>query len=213
MTNENVQRLEPHRGSPARQVIAVPTQIILNVGPSAQMIFQVGFDLDEGDRVINTRLDRIFHIAERQAARYDLIALETEHGKISRMLEQFKSQLAAAEARYKVEQATRETEIEELTKVAEETRQEGYDAHFASGRQGEYVPRGPVKAKIDGCTAQIEQIKAEMKKKEGERDQHIDSLNNSVAKYEADLKALNEQIAAKKDLLRNDPPEAEPDGA
>ena len=110
-----------------RPSIAVPVQIVMNLDGARQMTFQVGFDLDESDSAISSRLDRVFQIAERQKARYDILALRDEMEKDRHQHNIFLKNLEAVRAKFKVEQASRVVEIEEMVRAKDEKSKAGYD--------------------------------------------------------------------------------------
>lgn len=184
-----------------RPSIAVPVQIVMNLDGARQMTFQVGFDLDESDSAISSRLDRVFQIAERQKARYDILALRDEMEKDRHQHSIFLKNLEAVRAKFKVEQASRVVEIEEMVRAKDEKSKAGYDEHHASGRRGDYAPRGVLAGELANIDTQIAAVKGEIKKQEQEQAVAEEQIKGSVKHYEEQMALREMKIAAKQALI------------
>jgi hypothetical protein len=143
------------------------------------MRFSTGFEGDETDAAINARFDRIFHLADRQKARYEIDDIELDLSKTRDTLSQFREDLARIEAVHERAQAERKIALAEMENVRKDKRDEfiaeinatilkmqehrfeveknAIEDHQRSGARGSFAARGHVKTTLDRIDSTIRQ--------------------------------------------------------
>ncbi len=173
-------------------VIAVT--ITCNLGGERQMNLAAHFERDTPAAEQNAILDRVMAIADRQKARYDLdkeeenfkiVGLNTRNAilAISSAEETTKSQIE----RLKIELGAKEEARQEIFKAA-------YDSHVASGRRGEFVPKGVILQKINLADAEIAKTRAALTAAPADAEQHRKQLVGSIQRNQEDMRLRRKHI-------------------
>lgn len=184
-----------------KQAPAIGYSIVSNLGGDRQMTVQCFVGEDEVDAEVNSKIDRVFRVVDRQRARYQLVDLREERIKTSETLAQFEEDYARVEADYKKAAAERGVQLLELEQRRQGIHDGAYSTHAKSGRQTAFEPRGHTKQALDAFDAAKAQVEAEQVKADGERDQHKSNLDISLTRFRKALVAIDEKIAAAEALL------------
>ena len=156
---------------PVEKVVASAVEIVVGVANDRQMRFSTAFEGDETDAAINARFDRIFRLADRQKARYEIDDLDLDLSKTRDTLSQFREDMGRIEADHERAQAARGVEMAELENLRAEKRDEfiaeinatilkmqeqraeternAIEDHNRSGARGSFVARGHVKTTLE----------------------------------------------------------------
>ncbi len=200
------------RKAKVAKVVASAVQIVVGVANDRRMTFSTGFEGDEPDNEVNERFDRIFRLADRQKARYEIEEIEADLSKTRETLSQYWEDLARIEADYVRQQAARQVEIDERESARPDERKkfqaeidgailkmqqrrqevwnEGVGLHAARGRTGAYKPDGTRAtnlARIDkGIEDALESRAKALEDFDRTYDESIEALRAEIAKAEAE---------------------------
>jgi len=183
---------------------AIGYSIVANLPGDRQVTVQCFVAEDEENEAVNKRLDRAFGFLDRQKARYEIPEIKDKIEEQEATLAQMERDLAAADEAFEKSQA----ELDIGMKTAVDTRdsfvQRGYNEHVASGRRGEYEPRGSDKARIDQHQSVIADYTAQKEKNIAEREQYRNNIVVGKRRYEAAIARDKEKLAEKEALLAAD---------
>ena len=203
---ENVARLDdvrPRHGD-GQAVVAAPSigsSITMNLGGEAQLVLQSFFERDATDAEANGVIDKMFRLARRQKAHYDLEKhtgdLATREKALGRLNEDF----AKVEKQYRTKIAAWQVEIGTLNAMSNEAKDRGYRQHVDSGRRAEYKPQGGVADTMNKARIGIAAIQGEIDKASNERAQNIEVVEKSRERFEEDIAADRIAIAKCRALL------------
>jgi hypothetical protein len=181
--------------------LAVSVNIVTALGDGRQMNISSYFAQDDDPEQVNNLLDRLHSFADRQKAKYDLDGLRLELKKHEDTLAQFLEDLDTVEGRHAKEQASREVEILTILAAKDDILTNDRALREATGRAGEYAPRGHVKASLDRHDQAASRVKADIEKAEAERAQAVQNLQKSIDRYNAAIGALKADIKKNEALV------------
>jgi hypothetical protein len=127
---------------------AIGYSVTCNLDGNRQIVFQCFVDQDEDDASVNAKLDRVLRFSDRQRARYELVDMAKEIDELTKTLDQFDIEKGRVEENFQKAQASFDLQIMELRAQAKDLQTKGYNEHAASGRKGDYVPRGATAAQL-----------------------------------------------------------------
>ena len=171
---------------------AIGYSIVVNLDGNRQVTAQCFVAENEDDAAINGKFDRVFAILDRQKARYDVVNERDELRKEETTLDQLKEDLTRADHEYEKAQARLGEQIIEMQAQGKSVFESGYSEHMASGRRGDYVPKGQTQAQARAIEGAVAKAAEDKKRNEAERDQHRAGAMISVQRYE---KAIAERKA------------------
>lgn len=185
-----------------RQAPAIGMSVVMNMPGDRQATLQCFVAQEDGEVAANDLLDRMFRIADRQRARYELSDFEQELEKHRRMLANFTEDFARIEKDFALKKVEREEEAAALVEEADSIRAADYERHTKTGREGEtYKPQGHVKQNIDTKKAAAAQIKIGLEKLEAERIVAMDGIRNSQERFRTEISRLEKEVAKRHELL------------
>lgn len=191
----------PERVQP---VPAVDISIVSTLAGDRQIQMRTAILQETGEAEANEILDRLFRLADRQKARYELDGLveklEGERG-LRPMLKQFTEDALKLAEDHEKAQAKRKEQIAELNRAGEERFKVVYDDARKRGVQGDIEPRGSEKANLKRIKDQIASISAEMHKAEEEHKAAVGNLQQNVARYTEGIVQLEGEIEKRRALL------------
>lgn len=199
-----------------RDAPALGMSVVMNMPGDRQATLQCFVAQEDGEEAANQLLDRMFRIADRQRARYELVDLSEQLAQHQRSLANFDADFARIEMDFAKKKVEREAEIEAYIAEAERLHKEGYDKWYESGRRGDYVPQGSTKQAIDVARGAAKKVHADIEKAEAERTVALGGIHESQKRYAGEIKRLKVEIDVRKVMLGipadlgRDP---EPDGA
>jgi hypothetical protein len=150
---------------------------------------------------LNAQLDKLAKAGERQKARADIEACETEIESIERALTQYQIDLADCDARFVKEHE----ELLAAVKRAEARHTDAFNAeaerHFANNRQADFVPKGQVLQRLNGIAREAAEAKAAVEKAIAEKAAAHGNLLKNVEQYEKAKVRLQARIDRKRALI------------
>ena len=180
---------------------ALGYSVVANLDGNRQLTMQCFVGEDETNEVVNAKLDRAFAVIDRQKARYDIVAEHEELSKERGMLAQLEEDLARVDAEFQKTQAELHTQAQEFEAQRSKAVEEGYAEHVATGRRGDYQPRGQAQQTINAVNAADRNVKAALEKNEAERDQHRQGVTISIERYRKAIAERDTRIAALQKML------------
>lgn len=185
-----------------REVVATAVGFTVGLADDRQMQLQSGFSDDESDHVINARLDRVMRFADRQKARYEIVALRKELAELQQGLFQGEEALAATDMNFEAAQAQLDVEILECNQqIAGETNR-AYENAARTGRSRSSALKGIPQSNIDRWKKGIEDAQANKVKNVAERDQFRDEFVKTQRRRRARVEEIEGLIAEKEALLK-----------
>ena len=144
------------REEPVEKVIAAGVNIVVTLPEGRQISFSTGFEGDESDQVVNARFDRIFRLADRQRARYEIDELEAEIAEHDASVAALEKNRAEIDKRHEINQASNQVQIEtwERDSVA---------AWSAAKKQGPHKFAGAMKVNVERMQAAMTKADEEHK--------------------------------------------------
>lgn len=161
---------------------AIGASITMNLGGDRQIVLQTFYDRDAPIDETNAMLDRLFIVADRQKARYELYDLRDELTKHEKTLAQFEEDLSRVETDFAKQKAERDVQVDELRAIEEGRKEdpafmevvkmqervngeheseikkitdEGYEDFVSRGRTGTFVLEGNRRANVERKQAAI----------------------------------------------------------
>jgi hypothetical protein len=180
---------------------ALGYSVVVNLDGNRQLTMQCFVAEDEPNEAVNAKLDRIFAVIDRQKARYDLVNEHEELSKESTMLAQLEEDLARVDADFEKAQASLKAQGEEISAQQAALVEAGYNEHVNSGRRGEYQPRGVTQQGVKATQVALENVTAELKKNEAERDQHRQGVLISIDRYKKAIAERTSRIGGLEKLM------------
>lgn len=184
-----------------RQAPAVGMSVVMNMPGDRQATLQCFVAQEDGEQAANDLLDRMFRIADRQRARYELGDFEQELEKHRRMLANFTEDFARIEKDFALKKVEREEEAAALLEEAASIRKEDFEKFSKSGRQGKYEPVGHCKSVIERKKEAAHNIKLGLDKLEAERVVAMDGIRNSQERFSTEIARLEKEVAKRHALL------------
>lgn len=200
MTEATVRKLHPEAGE-LRPAPALGMSVVMNMPGDRQATLQCFVAQEDGEEAANELLDRMFRVADRQRARYELVDLEDQLEKHERELFNFEEQFARVEKEHARRKVEKEEEIVARQEEIDSIRADGYEKWTKSGRQGEYEPQGGTKQSIEVKRAAVKQAKAEIDKMDAERAQELAGIGESKARFNREILRIKKEIVKRKKML------------
>lgn len=146
--------------TPVEKVVATGFNLVINLAGERQITFQSGYEGDETDEAVYARIDRMMKIGDRYKARYSIPEIEADLAKQEETIANLLVDKARLDVEFEAAQTARHDEIRkcqetanahilDLSQAKSAAEKQGQDAHAASGRRGNYEPRGVLKVEID----------------------------------------------------------------
>lgn len=153
-------KVQPLHEQPVEKVVATGFNLVINLAGERQITFQSGYEGDETDEAVYARIDRMMTIGDRYKARYSIPDIEADLAKQEETVANLLVDKARLDVEFEAAQAARFEEIEKCRQAANghildisqsksAAEKQGRDAHVASGRRGDYEPRGVLKVEIE----------------------------------------------------------------
>jgi hypothetical protein len=175
---------------------AIGYSIVSNLGGDRQMTVQCFVGEDEAEEVINSRIDKVFKVLDRQKAKYDLDKLESEFEELGRHLHNFIKGLAMAEQTARHQVAVLNVKLGEQQMARRDVYEEGYQKHLSQGRKGTFVPGGALQSRLNGMDIDIQKTKDAIAAAPADAAQSKAQVAENIYKYQDDMKkrraAINE---------------------
>lgn len=180
---------------------ALGASLTMNFGGDRQMVLQTHFPQDMPAKELNTALDKIFVIADRQKARYEIVDFKKEIEGHQKQLRQWQDDFEVVENTHKKKQAERDIEIAEFNARAEGIRDEGYGEHAKAGKKGSYEPVGHRATNISRLKTAAVQMEEAKKVDNAERDNALHNLQVNIDRYLKAIEALKAQIVEREAIV------------
>lgn len=190
---------------PAKTTAAIGYSITAQLGDRRQIVVQHFVAEDETDEAANACMDRIMGLIDRQQARYDLDAEMEGFHKIGSTLEQTIAGIRVAAVNQKRLTAELAAQIEAMQEARDGLYKEGYDAFNARGGRGTYKPAGALQSRLTAMDGEIEAKKGALAAVPANEAQHKQEVQNSIARFQADLKRRRERVNYLLGLLGKEP--------
>lgn len=203
----SVTKLEPPvvDASKPATVPAIEISTAVNITERHQVMIRmpvVSAELSEDEA--NRHLDRIVDMAQRQIARLELYDHEQALADKKAALALQLDRKAKAQQEYEAQGAGFETEIERLRKKHDAALEEAAQAHYNSGRQGEFKAAGALRAQLRAYERAVE-IEAEKSVKHRDSEQHAQLVEKPhaeiITKLEQEIAAIERVIGRHKAAL------------
>ena len=199
MNQSNVKALRP--ADEPCTIAAIGMSVVANFGRDRQATLQTHVAQDQTEAEIDSQVDRLFRVIDRQKARYEIIDLEDELVKHAQTLALFREDHDRLEAEHQHKVAGLKIQIEEIDATAARARETGYQEHVTSGRQTEYQPKGATKAAIERAAQAAKAVQGEIDKLEAERTVALANLGTSAARYEEQIVKLKDDIVKRHAII------------
>lgn len=180
---------------------ALGYSVVANLDGNRQLTMQCFVGEDEPNEVVNAKLDRAFAVIDRQKARYDIVSENEEMSKERGILAQLEEDLARVDAEFTKTQAELHAQAQEFEAQRSKAIEAGYAEHTASGRRGDYQPRGQTQQTVNAVNAADRNVKAALEKNEAERDQHRQGVMISIERYKKAIDERTGRLASLQELL------------
>jgi Zn-dependent oligopeptidase len=179
-------------------VSVIGYSVTANIDGQRQMVFQHFVAQDATDEEVNRDLDRIMRLVDRQRAIYELPDMRDELEKLSDEIAQYtEDKTTSAEANFRKAQAEIDVQLETMQADEKRVREEAYDAFRKSGRQGQFEPKGHVKAQLERLAVGIREAINAKAKNESERDFYVQNIDGNIQRRRERIALLQEKIAAR----------------
>lgn len=174
--------------------VAIGYSLACALGGDRQMTVQCFVDEAEDDETVNRKIDRVFRVMDRQKAKYDLDKEEREFEEVGRHLRNFLNAIPQAKMAAQAQQKTLEAELLGMQDARKEVHDEAYAAFKASGRKGQFQPRGALEGRLRNMDAEIQKKRDKIAALPNDIAQHRSETVQNVLKYQADLKKRRAHI-------------------
>jgi hypothetical protein len=170
----------------------------------------------EGDRQIQIRvpmpnqmpvaaadaiMDGALRIMDRVAAKYELPKIRDELQVTKNKLENLTAAQAELREKHAKLLAEKDVEAETLVKASAQIYDKARDAHYKSGRQGSFAPKGNDAVNIKRHDDGVERIKGEIVKAKAEHAQSEQQQAALIADFTQRIVVLEQKIAANEKLI------------
>ena len=180
---------------PPTQVVALGYSIVGSISDKAQITFHHAIADDETDADVNARLDRIMSFIDRQVAKYEVPALMKELRDLEDMNAQSAEDMANSENNFLRAQADLDVQIGTLQTAMKKTHDTSIAQHRASGRGGDYKPRGTTQVELDRAKAGIDAAIEAKNRNEEERKQFLQNIGISNTRREVRVGIIKARLA------------------
>lgn len=175
------------REDPKIEVPAIGCSFTTNLGGDRQIVLQTHFAQDMSEETINGLLDRMLKIGDRQKAKYDLEKLEEEFRTVGVALVNLLDGFPIAERNHAREQLERQERIGLLRNEQDQVNKDAYATHVNAGKRGPFTLKGHAEQKFNAIQAEINNLLEREKTADADKDQHRQTLLNSVVHYQQDI--------------------------
>lgn len=173
---------------------AIGYSILSNLGGDRQMTVQCFVGEDEDIGLINTKIDRVMAVLDRQKAKYDLDKEEKEFEEVALHTRNFLNAIPMAEKAAQAQLETLKAELLGMQDARKEVWDGGYEAHRAGKRQGSFAPTGAMKGRIQNMDNEIAKKEAAIRALPNDTGQHRDQTVVNVRKYQDDMAKRRQRI-------------------
>lgn len=201
----NKESEEAVRNADPMDVPALGISVQAQAGDRRTIIIQTHMGRDDSEEEINTLLDRLQRVIDRQQASYDLDAEMEGFHKVGGTLRLNIDGLPIAEANKKKELAALAVKLQEFETAKEAEYQDGYAEWSKKGGRGTYAPKGFRANKIAALTAEIEKARAAIEAKPKDEAQNREQVMKTIAHFQDDLKKRRARINHLLGLLGREP--------
>jgi hypothetical protein len=188
------------REQPSVEVPAIGCSFTTNLGGERQIVLQTHFAQDMSEETINGLLDRMLKIGDRQKAKYDLEKIEEEFRTVGVALTNLLDGFPIAEINHAKEQVERAERLEVLREMQTAARNESYDEFAKAGKRGTFVLKGHALQKVNNIGAEILKLEERERAAANDKQQHRETLLNSVRHYRQDLAKRRVKLNAMRTL-------------
>lgn len=178
-----------------KEVSAIGYSIVANVVDNVQMTFQHFVASDATDAQVNTDLDRIFGLIDRQRKLLAEPGLVKELRDLKASITQYALDIDKVEADWETAQGALVAQVAGLEARSKEIFDAAYDAHVQSGRAGEFKPRGATESQIRACATDVAKIKATLDNNVAERAQARQQLEIAMKARQGRVTVLEDELA------------------
>lgn len=175
-------------------VPAIDITIAASLGDGRQLQLRTAILQETETDVSNAVLDKVMKLADRQKAIYDLEVAERDFRKSGFALANFIAQIPYVELTQRQLREQWENEIAGLEADKQLMLENAIADHIKSGRQGDYTPRGNVKANLEAHSRAIAQKNENIRRSEADREQERDKALSIVYAHQRELKSLREKV-------------------
>ena len=173
-------------------VIAVT--VTCNLGGERQMNLAAHFERDADPAEQNRILDQVMKIADRQKARYDLEKMEENFNVVGMNTRNFLLAMSGAEMEVKTRIERMKHELEAKRDAKKEVHDEAYAEWQASGKRGEFKPRGVDLQRINLADAEINKLVAAIEAAPKDAAQERAKSVDTIQRHQEDLRLRRKQI-------------------
>ena len=172
-----------------------------NMGEASHDLqFEGAIDRDATLDEFNELADKLRRVAARQKAIVQLPTLRRQRkGMVERLADNM-ARKAGVEAKLKVFAEERETQRKLALGHRQRIENDARAEHQASGRRGEWEPRGATKANLERIQQQLDQLDAGQTKDEAEARIQLSTLEGEIKEATRARDQLDELIAAAVEL-------------
>jgi hypothetical protein len=189
---------------PAAPVPAVDISIVATLAGDRQVQIRTAFLQETAEPEANAILDRLFRVADRQKARYEIDDLRDKlYGErgVARGHADLEADFERVEKEHAKAQADRDVQIAELKATRDGAYEDGYNAHRRSGRAGDYEPKGGLKATLGRLDAQIKSLEEQKTKADNEREAHMKGVEINRERFKSETERLEGELAKRLKLI------------
>lgn len=161
-------------------------------------------DRDSSQSEIDHLADKMRKAADRQRAISQLPQLRHELDGHVGLYETNRKEAAAEKAKLKEQKAIYHERRRELTGSRDRAMDAARDDYIASGRRGEWKPRGHLAGDVKRIDAELKQIDDAERKAEQEHEVALSQIENMVQKNEMSVLILRRRIDECEALVRGD---------
>ena len=172
----------------------VAVTVTCNLGGERQMNLAAHFERDASPEEQNRILDQVMRIADRQKARYDLEKMEENFQVVGMNTRNFLLAMGGAEMELKTRVARLKIEAQAKRDAKKEIHDAAYNEHIASGRRGEFKPKGGDLQRMNLADAEIAKLEAAIEAAPKDADQERAKSVATIQRHQEDLRIRRRQI-------------------
>ena len=188
---DDVKHLDPETES---LVPGIDISVVVGCGDTRQISLRTMLVASTPEAEANALLDKVFRIADRQRARYDLEKEEHEFDQVGTALTALIAGLPIAQRTYLQTVEKLKAEMKVCSEQYDKLHEEGYEEHTRTGRRGGYEPTGARKANMERAKVQGKKIAEEIDRQRTEAAQQLENSLKSIERYRKDLVARKEKV-------------------
>ena len=196
-------KVQPLHETPVTKVVATGFNLVINLAGERQITFQSGYEGDEADEAVHARIDRMMAIGDRYKARYSIPEIESDLATQEQTFANLQVDKARLDIEYEAAQAARDDELRKCRDLAgehildlqarkREIENNGVAAWNASGRRGDYAPKGASLTNIERFDKGIEDAQTA-------RDKAAAGILADIEKAQAEKTRADENMAISMD--------------